>query len=97
MVIGNLIGNLIFVAPDLSTQWVLQAPLCDSRITHIDGAHQRQPKGLVHTMRNQKLRTRNMEGFQFLDSAHDLVSAVWWKLNMIRRDVQFKHDTTKYD
>ena len=49
---------------DLSTQWVLQASLCDSHSAHIGSYKPEAAKqAFVHTTKNQKLWTRNMEGF----------------------------------
>ena len=50
---------------DISTHWVLKAPLCDSRSTHIGNSTSGRQADLIHT-RDQKLGTRNMKGFRFL-------------------------------
>ena len=51
---------------DISTHWVLKAPLCDSRSAHIGNQTSGRQAGFIHTTRDQKLLTRNMKGFWFL-------------------------------
>ena len=51
---------------DISTHWVLKAPLCDSRSAHIGNQTSGRQVGFIHTTRDQKLLTRNMRGLWFL-------------------------------
>ena len=59
----NLIFFAVFVTRDISTHWVLKAPLCDSRSAHIGNQTSGRQAGFIHTTRDQKLLTRNMKGF----------------------------------
>ena len=51
---------------DISTHWVLKAPLFDSRSAHIGNQTSGRQAGFIHTTRDHKLLTRNMKGFRFL-------------------------------
>ena len=55
----------VFATHNITTHWVLKAPLCDSCSAHIGNSISGRQAGFIHT-RDQKLWTRKMKGFRFL-------------------------------